>query len=78
MDFTNIIMAIGTAVGSVYTSKKFFVDKTDKKVNQRLKDKFDKVDEHFEQIDQSFTDLKSDIQKLDTKLDKKLLKVKVN
>lgn len=68
MDFTNIITAIATAVGSVYTSKKFFVDKVDKKVNNRFKEKFDRMDDHFEQTDQSIEDLKSDIKKLEKKV----------
>ena len=76
MEITNILMVLGTAIGSVYTSKKLFVDKVDKKVNQRFKEKFEKMDDQLEQIEQSFIDLKSDIQKLETKLDKKLLKIK--
>lgn len=76
MEITNILMVLGTAIGSVYTSKKLFVDKVDKKVNQRFKEKFEKMDDQLEQIEQSFIDLKSDIQKLETKLDKKLLKIR--
>ena len=53
MEFINILIAIGTALGSIYTLKKLF---------------FEKIEKQFEKIDASLKEIRSDIHKIDKRI----------
>lgn len=74
MEYTNIITAVCTALGTLYTLKKMFFEKIDKQFEkidkqfERIDLQFERIDHRFNKIDDHLRDIRGDIHHLDKRI----------